>query len=154
GHTIAVSGNGSVYALDLESVLRVSRDHGATWTELAKPPVARNSSDTPAFPLILADGTLCVSCRPSPGLAISRDDGKTWQLQLEDSILLTMRATPEGSGVFAFDSTGRLHRSHDGGTTFTIVKESPHRWAPGLRFAGGLAVAAQGKVMLWSLGEL
>lgn len=154
GHTIAVSDNGSVYALDLESVLRVSRDHGATWTELTKPPVAENSSDTPAFPLFLADGTLCISCRPSPGLAVSRDDGKTWQLQLEDSILLTVRATPKGNGLFAFDSTGRLHRSADGGTTFTIIKETPHQWAPGLRFAGGLAVADNGKVMLWSLGEL
>jgi hypothetical protein len=40
------------------------------------------------------------------------------------------------------------------GATFTTVKESPHKWEPGLRFAGGLAVASGGKVMLWALGEL
>jgi len=154
GHAIAVSATGAVYALDHDSVLRASRDHGATWTELAKPPVAKNSRDTPAFPFFLADGTLCVSCRPSPGLAISRDDGKTWELKLPESIILTARATPTGSGLFAFDTTGKLHRSLDSCASFTVVKESPHKWEPGLRFAGGLAVAMEGKVMLWALGEL
>ena len=154
GHAMACAADGSVYALDHESTLRVSRDHGATWTELTKPPVAKNSADTPAFPLFLADGTLCVSCRPSPGLAVSRDDGKTWELKLSESIILTARATPAGSGLFAFDSTGKLHRSLDGGTSFTMIKEVPHQWQPGLRFAGGLAVARGGKVMLWALSQL
>ena len=154
GHAIAVRADGGVYALGHDSILRVSRDHGATWTELAKPPVAKNSRDTPAFPFFLADGTLCVSCRPSPGLAISRDDGKTWEMKLAESIILNARATPTGSGLFAFDSTGKLYRSSDSGANFTIVKESPHKWEPGLRFAGGLAVASGGKVMLWALGEL
>lgn len=99
GHAMAVSKNGEIVALDHKSVLRVSRDHGATWTELTPPPVAKNSSDTPAFPLFLADGTLCVSCRPSPGLAVSRDGGKSWQLQLSESIILNAQATPEGAGV-------------------------------------------------------
>lgn len=143
GHAIAVSASGAVYALDHDSVLRVSQDHGATWAELAKPPVAKNSRDTPAFPFFLADGTLCVSCRPSPGLAVSRDDGKTWELKLADSIILTARATPTGSGLFALDSTGKLHRTSDGGASFTMIKEVPHKWEPGLRFAGGLAVAGR-----------
>ncbi|MCX7826755.1 MAG: hypothetical protein N2689_14540, partial [Verrucomicrobiae bacterium] len=136
------------------STLRLSRDHGGTWMELTKPPVSRNSPDTPAFPLFLADGTLCVACRPSRGFAVSRDTGKTWQLQLADRVILNAQPTPDGAGVFAFDSTGKLHRSLDGGATFTVVRESPHRWQPGLRFAGGLAVAKGGKVMLWALGEL
>lgn len=154
GHAITVRADGGVYALDHDSVLRVSRDHGSTWAELVKPPVAKNSRGTPAFPFFLADGTLCVSCRPSPGLAVSRDDGKTWQLQLPDSIILTARATSTGGGLFAFDSTGKLHRSGDSGATFKVVKESRHKWEPGLRFAGGLAVSKEGKVMLWALGEL
>lgn len=154
GHAMAVSRKGEVVALDHDSVLRLSRDHGATWTELARPPVATNSADTPAFPLFLVDGTLCVACRPSTGMAVSRDEGKTWQLQLTDSIILNAQATPEGAGVFAFDSNGRLHRSFDGGASFTVVRESLHKWKPGLRFAGGLAVAKGGKVMLWAIGEL
>jgi photosystem II stability/assembly factor-like uncharacterized protein len=154
GHAMACAADGSVYALDHESTLRVSRDHGATWTELTKPPVAKNSPDTPAFPFLLADGTLCVACRPSPGLAISKDGGKTWELKLPESIILNARATPTGSGLFAFDSTGKLHRSLDGGTSFTMIKEVPHQWQPGLRFAGGLAVAPGGKVMLWALSQL
>lgn len=154
GHAIAVCGNGSVYAMDHDSVMRVSRDHGATWAELAQPPVVKNSRDTPAFPFFLADGTLCVSCRPSPGMAVSRDDGKTWQIQLTESIILNAQATSEGEGVVAFDSAGKLHRSSHGGVSFTIIKEVPYKWEPGLRFAGGLAAAKGGKVMLWSLEQL
>jgi photosystem II stability/assembly factor-like uncharacterized protein len=154
GHAIAVAPDGVVYALDHDSVLRASRDHGATWVELSKPPVAKNSADTPAFPLVLADGTLCVACRPSPGFAVSRDGGQTWEMKLAESIILTARATAQGGGLFAFDSTGKLHRSKDSAATFEVVKESPHRWEPGLRFAGGLALTAAGKVMLWALGEL
>lgn len=103
---------------------------------------------------MLADGTLCVACRPSPGLAVLKDGGKSWSLSLRESIILTTRAAPAGGGIFAFDSTGKLHRSSDGGGTFTVVQESPHQWEPGLRFAGGLAVSEGGKVMLWALGEL
>ena len=154
GHAITVAPDGSVYALDHDSVLRVSRDHGTTWSELTSPPIAKNSSDTPAFPLLLADGTICVACRPSPGLAISNDGGKSWSMSLPDSIVLTARATASGGGLFAFDSTGKLHRSTDRGNTFKVIKESPHQWEPGLRFAGGLAVSQDGKVMLWTLGEL
>ncbi|MDI1311836.1 hypothetical protein [Prosthecobacter sp.] len=154
GHTIAVSADGSVHALDHDSILRVSHDHGASWSELTAPPIAKNSSYTPAFPFFLADGTLCVACRPSPGLAISKDGGKTWSMALPDSIILTARAAPTGGGVFAFDSTGKLHRSSDSGSTFIVVKESPHQWEPETRFAGGLAVSKEGKVMLWSLGQL
>ncbi|MBX7106823.1 MAG: hypothetical protein K1X57_22295 [Gemmataceae bacterium] len=80
GHALACAADGTVYALDHESTLRVSRDHGATWTELTKPPRAKNSADTPAFPFLLADGTLCVACRPSRGLAISKDGGNTWEM--------------------------------------------------------------------------
>lgn len=158
GHAITVASDGAVFALDHDSVLRVSRDHGATWNELSKPPVAKNSSDTPAFPFFVADGTLCVACRPSPGLAISNDGGKTWRMELAEHIILNARAAPAGSGrdgtLFAFDSTGNLHRSEDAGRTFKIIKETRHQWQPGLRFAGGLAVSKEGKVMLWALGEL
>lgn len=158
GHALTVATDGSVYALDHESQLRVSRDHGATWSELSKPPVAKNSSDTPAFPLSLADGTLCVACRPSPGLAISKDGGRTWRMALPESIILNARAAPAGSGregtLFAFDSTGKLHRSDDSGGSFTLIKETRHQWQAGTRFAGGLAVTKDGRVMLWALGEL
>ncbi len=158
GHAITVATGGTVFTLDHETVLRESRDHGATWVELAKPPVETNSTDTPAFPLSLADGTLCIACRPSKGLAISDDEGKSWRMELADHIILNAQIAPAGSGrdgtLFAFDSTGNLHRSEDSGRTFTIIKETSHRWKPGLRFAGGLAVSKAGKVMLWALGEL
>ncbi|MBX7106824.1 MAG: hypothetical protein K1X57_22300 [Gemmataceae bacterium] len=35
-----------------------------------------------------------------------------------------------------------------------MIKEVPHQWEPGLRFAGGLAVAKDGKVMLWAMSRL
>ena len=86
GHAITVAADGSVVALDHDTILHVSRDHGASWSELTSPPVAENSSDTPAFPFFLADGTLCVACRPSPGLAISKDGGKAW-LKRDSSLM-------------------------------------------------------------------
>ncbi|QDS91801.1 Xyloglucanase precursor [Roseimaritima multifibrata] len=157
GHAMTVANDGTVFALDHESVLRTSRDHGATWSELTKPPVAQNSSDTPAFPFCLADGTLCVACRPSAGLAVSNDGGNSWSTKLATSIILNACAAPAGTGhdgtLYAFDSTGRLHRSEDSGKTFVVIKETRHQWKPGLRFAGGLAVSKSGKVMLWALGE-
>ncbi len=163
GHAIDVAPDGTVYALDSANVLRVSRDHGASWEELTSPPIAKNSSATPAFPITLNDGTLCVACRPSKGLAVSRDGGMTWNLVLKNSIILSARTSlreatstaPSGDSVlFAFDSNGNLHRSSDDAATFEIVKKSPHSWKPGQRFAGGLAVTGQGKVMLWAMGEL
>jgi len=155
--TVAVAYDGTVYCLDGDLTLRASADHGRTWRELGRPPVKVASSQTPPFPVAAPDGTLYVSGRSPEGLAASRDGGKTWSLKLAGHAILNAKFAIDGRTrprtLFAFAADGKLFRTDDGGETFKEVVTARHRWTPGLRFAGGLAVSNSGVVMLWAAGE-
>lgn len=155
--TVSVGCDGTVYGLEGDLTLRASADHGKTWRELAKPPVKLASSETPPFPVAAPDGTLYVSGRSPEGLAVSRDGGKTWSLKLAGHAILNAKFPADGKTrpktLFAFDANGSLFRTDDSGESFKEVVACRHRWTPGLRFAGGLAVASSGVVMLWAQGE-
>jgi len=157
GITLSVGPDGTVYALDYALVLRASRDHGATWHELARPPVKSAHPLTPPFPFAGLDGTLYVSGRSPEGLAVSHDGGKAWDLLLKGSVVLNLQhasdRTTRPSTVFALDAAGGVHRTDDGGKSFEKVATVRHAWQPGRRFPGGLAVAPDGTVMVWAQRE-
>lgn len=153
--TVSVGPRGAVFTLDAALALRASLDHGRTWRTLTSPPVTMADRETPPFPVAAPDGTLYVSGRSPEGLAVSKDGGKSWTLQLPGSAVINVKFAKAGarpSTLFALDAQGRLYRTDDGGATFKAVARVSHRWSPGRRFAGGLDVGGDGSVMLWAEG--
>jgi photosystem II stability/assembly factor-like uncharacterized protein len=157
GMAVTVGRNGAVFAYGQDGMLRTSRDHGQSWQDVARPPIKTNHATDPAFPLAAPDGTLYLTGRSPEGLAVSRDDGRTWQVMLPGQTIVNMKYPSGGkerpATLFALSADGRVYRTDDGGRAFTQVTRVRHRWSPGSRFAGGLAVAPDGAVLVWAAEE-